>query len=182
MPEYLCFFALGINCVSLIPCFNFSFTGMVRLDQSFLLISQDIGDYVLAMYRNGLLLCHPLIGQAFGVWMQNYPGLQTFGDNKRLYHHDYDIGVNNSNIKSVCKQGIGYHKSYPSVMKILWKIASTEVDNYSTLVPPVVYPCSYPQQVSFARFAKPWSFEPRPCADNPVWGNSKYFEGRETTQ
>ena len=148
--------------------------GAVYIDQGFLLISQDIGKDLLTRHRNNSLSCHPMLDQAFGMWMNDYPGLQTFGDNARLYHH----GLNPSQSHGLCARALAVHKSYPAEMRMYWNVTSRE-QSISTTVPPVVFPCSLPQMSSYKAFGGVWYYEPKPCKDNPVWGNGQFLRGRQ---
>ena len=154
----------------------FLISGAVAIDEGFVILSSDLVRSILDR-MNSTLLCHPFGGQNIGIWLNGYPGLQAFGDNKRLFHLNFDSKYVAAKRPEICKTALGIHRSYPEEMKIYWDVYQKEPKNKSYIVPPITFPCHIALGLNYRVFSGDWFAEPKLCKDNPIWKGT--FEGRQ---
>ena len=153
----------------------FLISGAVAIDEGFVILSSDLVKSIIDRI-NTTLLCHPFGGQNIGIWLNDYTGVQTFGDNKRLFHLNFDSKVVAAKRREICSTALGIHKSYPEEMRIYWNVYQKEPKNRTYIVPPIVFPCRFPRGINYKVFGGNWFAEPKLCKDNPIW--SEAFKGR----
>ena len=149
----------------------------MAIDEGFIIISNDVVQNFLSKV-NTTLLCHPFGGQNIGIWLNDMPDVTTFGDNKRLFHLNYDSNEKAAKRKEICHTALGIHKSYPEKMRLYWKVFLKE-DNVTYEVPPVVFPCRIPRGINYKVFGKPYFAEPKLCKKNPIWKRGEFWKGRQ---
>ena len=152
-------------------------SGDVSIDEGFIILTKDLVSSILDRV-NTTLLCHPYGGQAIGMWLKDVPNLQTFGDNKRLFHLRYDSKEKAAKRKEICNTALGIHQSYPEEMKIYWKVFKNE-EPADQNVPPVAFPCRLPLGINYRIYSGKYFAVPKPCKDKPIWDRGEYFIGRQ---
>lgn len=150
------------------------------LDEGFIIVTEDIVKSFLNR-ANKTLLCHPSGSQSLGMWLKDVPGLQTFGDNKRIFHHQIDFSRTVGKSRDICRTALAIHQSYPKKMKTYWDIY-LKLDNRSYILPPIAFPCDFPQVYDYRVARGIWFAVPKLCKDLPVWNRGEYFKGRARKQ
>ena len=162
--------------VKLLNSFFVLISGAIAIDEGFIILTKDLVKSILDRV-NTTLPCHPYGGQAIGMWLKNVSNLQTFGDNKRLFHLRFDSKEKAAKRNEICSTALGVHQSYPEEMKIYWDVFKNEKPtNHS--VPPIVFPCRFPPGINYKIFGGRYFAEPKPCKDKPIWERGEYFKGR----
>ena len=142
-----------------------------------MIVTRDLTEYFLSQL-NTTLLCHPYADQAMGLWLNDFPNLQTFADNERIFHSHFDSKEKAVKRHEICNTTLAIHQSYPKEMKIYWNVYLRE-KNETHNVPAIVFPCNLPRHVNYTVFRGSMYFaKPILCKDNPVWNRGERYIGR----
>ena len=162
--------------------------GMVRVDEGFLILSQDVILEILGKV-NDSLLCHPYGGQAVGHWMlQSSINMTYFMDNDRLIHGTTSYMGSRYLVPDICIKYLGLHGTYSDYMHKYWDLYTDRKNilqygrKYEILPIVPFYNKCKTKAFDFNNFNPPYRATPKLCKNNPVFnGSGESFAGRERT-
>ena len=151
--------------------------GITRVDEGFMLLSQDIIHKFLSQNKS-TMLCHPFGGQQVALWLKNIPTKLYFHDAR--VHHDPPASYfpKFKDATNVCDSYLGLHGTYPEKMRYFGKNSNDGAKD----VHPIPNFSSYCGTSTFdhRRFHAPFKYDPKPCINNPSWDiENDFFAGRE---
>ena len=147
--------------------------GKVVIDEGFIIVTQDIITSFLDR-SNKTLLCHPSGTQALAMWLKDVPGLVTFGDNERIFHHQIDFIKTVGKSGEMCGAALAIHQTTPKEMRLFWNVSLKEY-YWSYVLPPIAFPCKFPHIYDYKVSTGRWFAEPKLCKYMPVWNRGEYF-------
>ena len=173
-----------------IHCFH----GIVRVDEGFTILTFDIIKESLDRL-NTTLMCSALGDQAVALWVTSSKlNVTYFYDNDRLLHSVPENEVRDYLVSGICDRYIGIHQAYPKYMYQYWRVMRYDDVKHKkkreksirnihpvTAIPKFSKRCRLSTAFDWRGFRKTWSFEPKPCRNDPTWEKStQEFLGRQS--
>ena len=153
------------------------FSGGIRVDEGFVIVSNDLAQTFLHE-QNKTLMCHPYGDQAMMMWINNIPGVTYFGD-PRVHHRAANKDQTLTDYGDICEKFIAIHGSYPvNIERFSRHELNTKKKTHYT-IPPVTYPCGTMNKTfNYKSFRGTFGAVPRPCREMPTWKKGAIHGGK----
>lgn len=159
---------------------------LVRPEESFIIISQDIVRTFLSQHPHSIL-CHPWADQQIGIWINQLNLRDLYYSDERIHHHPPARDVPEIMYgDDLCLQYVAIHGAYEEFSRKLWAHRGQDGLYPPLNLPPLQAVCPYGEYFDWRYLFSTWNYEPKLCMGKPVWTtdkqmqtNSSFYAGRE---
>ena len=156
---------------------SFFFTGGIRVDEGFVIVTNDLVQEFLREQNNSLI-CHPYGDQAMAIWINNIPGVTYFGD-PRVHHSVSAKDHYLQYYSDLCGNFLALHGSYPVEVEKFWLSHLSTSRDKEYKIPRISYPCGeQDKKYNKTNFLGMYHAEPILCKKLPSWNIAEFYVGR----